>query len=101
MKEKVDYRQEQDRMVEYLVENYKEIEKIEFTGIDHNDATGTYSFYATVNNKLKVNFTLRGMNGEIYVNEFSSRNNGHFLKKLDRLNEKPDAFYVEVKYLEK
>ncbi|WP_156011217.1 DUF1433 domain-containing protein [Streptococcus ruminantium] len=98
--EKVNYKKEQDRMVEYLASHYEGIEKVEFTEINNNGKTGTYSFYATVNNKFKVNFTLRGLNGEIYMNQLSSRNHGHFLKKLDMPNEKPDVSYIEAKYLE-
>ncbi|MGT2743677.1 DUF1433 domain-containing protein [Streptococcus plurextorum] len=96
----VKYREEQDRMVEYLAQNYEDIKKVEFTEIEHNKITGTYSFYATINNQIQIDFTLRGLNGEIYVNELSSRNHGHFLKKSDTPNEKPDVAHIEVKYLE-
>ncbi|MCD3459075.1 DUF1433 domain-containing protein [Streptococcus equi subsp. zooepidemicus] len=92
------YKHEQDRMVEYLAQNYEGIEKVEFTEIDHNAMTGTYSFYAIINTKIKVDFTLWGLKGEIYVNELSSRNHGYFLKKLDTPNEKPDISQIEVKY---
>ncbi|HFU1090690.1 TPA: DUF1433 domain-containing protein [Streptococcus suis] len=92
----VKYKEEQDRMVEYLAQNYEDIKKVEFTEIEHNKITGTYSFYATINNQIQIDFTLRGLNGEIYVNELSSRNHGHFLKKSDTSNEKPD---VDVVYL--
>ncbi|HEM4071335.1 TPA: DUF1433 domain-containing protein [Streptococcus suis] len=93
-------KEEQDRMVEYLAQNYEDIKKVEFTEIEHNKITGTYSFYATINNQIQIDFTLRGLNGEIYVNELSSRNHGHFLKKSDTSNEKPDVAHIEVKYLE-
>ncbi|HFI0065918.1 TPA: DUF1433 domain-containing protein [Streptococcus suis] len=96
----VKYKEEQDRMVEYLAQNYEDIKKVEFTEIEHNKITGTYSFYATINNQIQIDFTLRGLNGEIYVNELSSRNHGHFLKKSDTSNEKPDVAHIEVKYLE-
>ena len=96
----VKYKEEQDRMVEYLAQNYEDIKKVEFTEIEHNKITGTYSFYATINNQIQINFTLRGLNGEIYVNELSSRDHGRVLKKLDTPNEKPDVAHIEVKYLE-
>ncbi|MFC3931814.1 DUF1433 domain-containing protein [Streptococcus dentapri] len=92
------YKHEQDRMVEYLAQNYEGIKKVEFTEVEHNEMTGTYSFYATINNQIKVNFTLWGLKGEIYVNELSSRNHGHFLKKLDTPNKKPDISDIEVMY---
>ncbi|EHJ52350.1 DUF1433 domain-containing protein [Streptococcus macacae] len=99
-KDEPKYKHEQDRMVKYLVQNYEGIKKVEFTEIEHNKMTGSYSFYATINNKIKVNFTLMGLDGEIYVNELSSRNHGHSLKKLDTPDEKPDISHIEVKHLE-
>lgn len=97
-KDEPKYKHEQDRMVEYLAQNYEGIKKVEFTEVEHNEMTGTYSFYATINNQIKVDFTLWGLKGEIYVNELSSRNHGHFLKKLDTPNKKPDISDIEVMY---
>ncbi|HEK9097281.1 TPA: DUF1433 domain-containing protein [Streptococcus equi subsp. zooepidemicus] len=77
------YKHEQDRMVEYLAQNYEGIEKVEFTDIDHNAMTGTYNFDATVNDKIEVRFVLRGLKGDIYMNELYSRNFGNRLIKLD------------------
>ncbi|HEL0757270.1 TPA: DUF1433 domain-containing protein [Streptococcus equi subsp. zooepidemicus] len=94
---KKEYR-EQERIVKYVVSNYESIEKVEFIEFFHNNITGTYSFYAIINDKIKVDFTLWGLKGEIYVNELSSRNHGYFLKKLDTPNEKPDISQIEVKY---
>ncbi|HEM6116178.1 TPA: hypothetical protein U2C09_000739 [Streptococcus suis] len=50
------YRREQDRMVKYLVSNYEEINKVEFTEIDYNEVAGTYSFYAIINDKIIFEF---------------------------------------------
>ncbi|MFU2221489.1 hypothetical protein [Streptococcus pluranimalium] len=47
---------EQDRMVKYLVSNYEEINKVEFTEIDYNEVAGTYSFYAIINDKIIFEF---------------------------------------------
>ncbi|WP_394350787.1 DUF1433 domain-containing protein [Streptococcus equi] len=96
---KKEYR-EQERIVKYVVSNYESIEKVEFIEFFHNNITGTYSFYAIINDKIKVDFTLWGLKGEIYVNELSSRNHGHFLKKLDTPNKKPDISNIKIYYLE-
>ncbi|HEL0000513.1 TPA: DUF1433 domain-containing protein [Streptococcus equi subsp. zooepidemicus] len=96
---KKEYR-EQERIVKYVASNYEGIEKVEFIEFFHNNITGTYSFYAIINDKIKVDFTLWGLNGDIDVNSLDSRNYGHFLKKLDKPNKKPDVSNIKIYYLE-
>ncbi|WP_373419100.1 hypothetical protein [Streptococcus equi] len=96
---KKEYR-EQERIVKYVASNYEDIEKVEFIEFFHNNITGTYSFYAIINDKIKVDFTLWGLNGDIDVNSLDSRNHGHFLKKLDKPNKKSDVSNVKIYYLE-
>ncbi|HEL1033960.1 TPA: DUF1433 domain-containing protein [Streptococcus equi subsp. zooepidemicus] len=88
---------EQERIVKYVASNYEGIEKVEFF---HNNKTGTCSFYAIINDKIKVDFTLWGLNGDIDVNSLDSRNHGHFLKKLDKHNKKSGISNVKIYYLE-
>ncbi|HEL1310796.1 TPA: hypothetical protein TVR06_001917, partial [Streptococcus equi subsp. zooepidemicus] len=52
---KKEYR-EQERIVKYVASNYEGIEKVEFIEFFHNNITGTYSFYAIINDKIKVDF---------------------------------------------
>ncbi len=94
----VKYKEEQDRMVEYLAQNYEGVEKIEFTEIDYNIMTGTYNFDATVNDKIEVRFVLRGLKGDIYMNELYSRNSGNRLIKLDKSVNSPDTTHIEIVY---
>nr|WP_231153792.1 DUF1433 domain-containing protein [Streptococcus equi] len=91
---------EQERIVKYVASNYEGIEKVEFIEFFHNNKTGTCSFYAIINDKIKVDFTLWGLNGDIDVNSLDSRNHGHFLKKLDKHNKKSDISNVKIYYLE-
>ncbi|HEL1077739.1 TPA: hypothetical protein TVE89_001914, partial [Streptococcus equi subsp. zooepidemicus] len=45
---------EQERIVKYVASNYEGIEKVEFIEFFHNNKTGTCSFYAIINDKIKV-----------------------------------------------
>ena len=93
-------RHEQERMVKYIASNYADIKKVEFTEIDYNNMTGTYDFDATVNNKIEVRFVLRGLNGQIYMNELSSYNSGHQLIKRKEVVANPDISYIKIIYKE-
>ncbi|MFU2181405.1 hypothetical protein ACM0P9_03930 [Streptococcus pluranimalium] len=95
------YRREQDRMVKYLVSNYEEINKVEFTEIDYNEVAGTYSFYAIINDKITVDFTLWKLGGEIDMSELSSRNSGNYLEKMKKSGEKSRISDVQIIYMEK
>ena len=94
-------RHEQERMVKYIASNYADIKKVEFTEVDYNNMTGTYDFYATINNKIKVDFTLWRFNGEIDMSELSSRNSGSYLVRLKKMNNNPDTTNIKIIYLEK
>ena len=94
-------RHEQERMVKYIASNYADIKKVEFTEVDYNNMTGTYDFDATVNNKIEVRFVLRGLNGQIYMNELSSYNSGHQLIKRKEVVANPDISYIKIIYKEK
>ena len=93
-------RHEQERMVKDIASNYADIKKVEFTEIDYNNMTGTYDFDATVNNKIEVRFVLRGLNGQIYMNELSSYNSGHQLIKRKEVVANPDISYIKIIYKE-
>lgn len=60
--------------------------------------TGTYNFDATVNDKIEVRFVLRGLNGDIYMNELYSRNFGNRLIKLNESVNSPDITHIKIVY---
>ncbi|HEM3598870.1 TPA: DUF1433 domain-containing protein [Streptococcus suis] len=72
----VKYKEEQDRMVEYLAQNYEGVEKIEFINFEKNNTTGTWSSDAIVNDIYYITFSLNGFGGEIDVTEHISRSKG-------------------------
>ncbi|HEL1116377.1 TPA: hypothetical protein TVG90_001908, partial [Streptococcus equi subsp. zooepidemicus] len=68
------YKHEQDRMVEYLAQNYEGIEKVEFKNFEKNTKTGYYTSVAEIDDQFEVTFYERGAGGEIsldyYTREF-------------------------------
>ena len=75
----VKYKEEQDRMVEYLAQNYEGVEKIEFINFEKNNTTGTWSSDAIVNDIYYITISLNGFGGEIDVTEHISRSKGNEL----------------------
>lgn len=53
--DKQNFNKEQDRMVDYLVQNYENIEKVKFTSFSKNPSTGTWSSSAIVNDTIIFN----------------------------------------------
>ncbi|AND79485.1 hypothetical protein [Streptococcus pantholopis] len=80
------YRDEQDRVVKYLVKNYEDIRKVEFIEFEKNDISGFYRIVSIVNEDIWVAFNLRGLNGEITINYLSSKNSEVSLKPRDSKN---------------
>ncbi|KXT78414.1 hypothetical protein [Streptococcus sp. DD13] len=91
-------RHEQERMVLYVASNYEGVMKVQFTKHFYNSSTGTYEFYATVNDKTKVNFTLWGLDGEIGMSQLLSQNSGAELIRLENRKEF-NISDIEVIYL--
>ncbi|HEL0164794.1 TPA: DUF1433 domain-containing protein [Streptococcus equi subsp. zooepidemicus] len=89
------YKHEQDRMVEYLVKNYKNIEKVEFT-------RGTWSSNAIINDKVYVTFNVNslGASEEIGFGQHVSQSDGNRLIKRE-ISSKKNRKSVEVIYYRK
>ncbi|HEL0702052.1 TPA: DUF1433 domain-containing protein [Streptococcus equi subsp. zooepidemicus] len=96
------YKHEQDRMVEYLVKNYKNIEKVEFTSYSKNHSTGTWSSNAIINDKVYVTFNVNnlGASEEIGFGQHVSQSDGNRLIKREISSEK-NRKSVEVIYYRK
>ncbi|AUW96072.1 DUF1433 domain-containing protein [Streptococcus pluranimalium] len=62
---KQSYKREQNRIVEHISNNYKNINKVEFTSIEENLKTGYWNFEIIINDNLYVAFSEKGFGGEI------------------------------------
>ncbi|WP_227984760.1 DUF1433 domain-containing protein [Streptococcus ruminantium] len=92
--EKVNYKKEQDRMVEYLASHYEGIEKVEFRNFEKNNTTGTWNSDAVVNDIYYITFNLNGLGEEIDIAEHISRSKG---KELNLKNEEKDVNVSQIK----
>ena len=50
-------RQEQERMVEYTLENFEDIKKIEFTSFEQNFSTRFWKADAIINDKFEIGYS--------------------------------------------
>lgn len=87
-KDKIDrktLRKEQERMVEYTIQNYENIKKIEFKDFEKNSSTGTWSSHAVINNEIHITYRVNDLSGksEIGIDSHISASNG---KKIKRKN---------------
>ena len=93
-------RQEQERMVEYTLENYEDIRKIEFTSCDQNFSSRIWYFSATINDSIYVSYRVNriGEGSEIGVNYHISKSGGRkpIKKKEKEQNKKIED--IEVIY---
>ena len=66
---------EQERMVEYTVQNYEDIKKIEFENFEQNTSTRSWSSGAVINNEIYITYNLNDLsgNGEISIKNNSSK----------------------------
>ena len=95
-------RKEQERMVEYTVQNYEDIKKIEFKDFEQNTSTRSWSSGATINNEIYITYNLNDLsgNGEISIVFHISASNGKKLKKKNNIENNTDIDAVEVHYWE-
>ena len=80
-------RQEQERMVEYTIQNYEDIKKIEFKDFEQNTSTRSWSSGAVINNEIYITYNLNDLsgNGEISIVFHISASNGKKLKKKNNI----------------
>ena len=95
-------RQEQERMVEYTIQNYEDIKKIEFKDFEQNTSTRSWSSGAVINNEIYITYNLNDLsgNGEISIVFHISASNGKKLKKKNNIEHNGDIDAVEVHYWE-
>ena len=95
-------RKEQERMVEYTVQNYEDIKKIEFENFEQNTSTRGWTSGATINNEIYITYYLNNLsgNGEISIVFHISVSNGKKLKKKNNIEHNGDIDTVEVHYWE-
>ncbi|HEL0145518.1 TPA: hypothetical protein TUI13_001818 [Streptococcus equi subsp. zooepidemicus] len=86
------YKHEQDRMVEYLAQNYEGIEKIEFKNFEKNTKTGYYTSVAEIDDRFEVTFYERGAGGEISLDYYTRE----FIIQYPRANRR-DSFKGSIK----
>ncbi|HFI0273860.1 TPA: hypothetical protein ACGO2R_002009 [Streptococcus suis] len=91
----VKYKEEQDRMVEYLAQNYEGVEKIEFINFEENIKTGYYTSIAKIDDKFEVMFYERGANGEISLDYYTR----DFIAQYPKITKKTISnFDIKVVY---
>ena len=95
-------RQEQERMVEYTIQNYEDIKRIEFKNFEQNTSTRSWSSGAVINNEIYITYNLNELseNGEISIVFHISASNGKKLKKKNNIENNTDIDAVEVHYWE-
>jgi len=95
-------RKEQERMVEYTVQNYEDVKKIEFKDFEQNTSTRSWSSGAVINNEIYITYNLNDLsgNGEISIVFHISASNGKKLKKKNNIEHNGDIDTVEVHYWE-
>ncbi|MBO4108558.1 hypothetical protein J5566_10330 [Streptococcus suis] len=91
----VKYKEEQDRMVEYLAQNYEGVEKIEFINFEENIKTGYYTSIAKIDDKFEVMFYERGADGEISLDYYTR----DFIAQYPKITKKTISnFDIKVVY---
>ena len=95
-------RKEQERMVEYAIQNYEDIKRIEFKDFEQNTSTRSWSSGAVINNEIYITYNLNDLsgNGEISIVFHISASNGKKLKKKNNIENNTDIDAVEVHYWE-
>lgn len=95
-------RKEQERIVEYTIQNYEDIKKIEFKDFEQNTSTRSWSSGAVINNEIYITYNLNDLsgNGEISIVFHISASNGKKLKKKNNIEHNGDIDAVEVHYWE-
>ncbi|WP_304126542.1 hypothetical protein [Gemella sanguinis] len=96
-------RLEQERMVEYTVQNYEDIKKIEFKSFKQNESTRTWTSHAIINDDIHITYDINDLSGESEIGMVFhiSASNGKELKKKNNIENNGSTDTVEVHYLEK
>ena len=98
-------RQEQVRIVEYTIQHFENIKKIEFKDFEKNPSTGTWSSHAVINNEIHITYRVNDLSGksEIGIDSHILVSNGKEIKRKKNNDENVSGNSkdtVEVHYLE-
>ncbi|MEZ7725910.1 hypothetical protein O3797_05645 [Gemella sanguinis] len=90
-------REEQERLAKYTIQKFEDVKKIEFTSFEQNTSSRLWSIYATINDNVKVSYTLNnvGENADI-----SMVYNMEKLKKKSQSDTNANINNIEIKYFE-
>ena len=93
---------EEDRMVEYTVQNYEDVKKIEFKSFKQNTSTGTWRSHAIINDDIHITYDINDLSGksEIGMVFHIAESNGKSLKKKNNIENNGSIDTVEVHYWE-
>ncbi|MFU2181407.1 DUF1433 domain-containing protein [Streptococcus pluranimalium] len=76
---KQSYKREQDQIVKYLSQNYRDIKKIEFTRIEKNVKTGYWNVDLTVNSTYYISISTVNFSDDIEVTDHIAKSKGNEL----------------------
>ena len=95
-------RLEEDRMVEYTVQNYEDVKKIEFKSFKQNTSTRTWRSHAIINDDIHITYDINDLSGESEIGMVFhiSASNGKELKKKTNIENNSSKDAVEVHYWE-
>ena len=81
---------EQKRMVEYTLENYEDVRKIEFINFEQNFSTGFWHADAKINDNIYVSYTVANLSkkGKIWIGFYVADSQGRELKKRSKKRER-------------
>ena len=88
---------EQERMVEYTVQNYEDVKKIEFKSVEQNLSSRGWAIHAVINDDINIEYMLSklGENADISMiydmNEIKRKEQ----KNIDESLKKVEVIYVE------
>ena len=90
-------RKEQERMVEYTLQNFEDVKKIEFKSVEQNLSSRGWAIHAVINDDINIEYMLSklGENADISMiydmNEIKRREQ----KNIDESLKKVEVIYVE------
>ena len=91
-------RHEQERMVEYTLQNFEDVKKIEFKSVEQNLSSRGWAIHAVINDDINIEYMLSklGENADISMiydmNEIKRKEQ----KNIDESLKKVEVIYVEM-----
>ena len=90
-------REEQERLAKYTIQKFEGVKKIEFTSFEQNTSSRLWSIYATINDNVKVSYTLDNVDKNA---DISMVYNMEKLKKKSQSDTNANINNIEIKYFE-